>query len=258
METSNSAVPRPARTNTFTTAGNGFIINSGGLLQNFSAGAAQFGGASAPITLNGGTLQVYSNGSYAYNNPVSVTANSTIGMENTSAATPTFGTLTINGGSNTITLTVNNGGVTNSSAGAPLIFANTVLMSNLVVNDSSAPGQNTGDTAEINLGTITQSGTVASLTVTGTGPQQSSVIVGPGSNYTGDTTVLSGGYLRLGGTNGIADTLLTVNAGGVFDLAKGPTTNNVDFNQTIRGLSGNGSVYNTGNNTSRRHAHNRW
>ncbi|MES2308456.1 MAG: autotransporter domain-containing protein [Verrucomicrobiota bacterium] len=208
-----SAVRLTANANAARTSGTVTIdlgTNSNAFVQTLSNGATStfFGSNGVSLNLKSGAINLLNDASIAaYNTTVSGNFTVNAGRQTAGAGiTNTFGTLSI--GSNTLTVSNNDGVATSGTS--TIVYGATTLTGNStfnVVNGALA-------TVVLNLGAIGDGGSAYGVTKTGTG----TLTLSGANTYSGGTT-LSAGTIKLSGagTLGATSGLVTVN-GGTLDL----------------------------------------
>jgi len=244
-------IAKNGQVTTYTKAGNGTLILSGGSNTwdgglTLTAGTLQLNnanngglGTGGNLTLNGGTLQAL-NASRTVSNTVNLGLSSTISGSQDLTLNGTMSGSTVN--SKTLT--------NNIDSGKKLTLGN-VNINSVSANATGLTIAGTGDT--LITGVVANGNATANtLTITNTGTTTLS-----GSNtYTGATTI-SAGTLQIGngGTTGSLSTSSSIVNNGVLAFNRSDTiTQGTDFNSVISGtgsltLSGTGNLVLTGANT---------
>ncbi len=206
--------------NTTLSTGATVVVGSGSLTNpGVTTNSAAFG-IGGTLVLNNGTIEGDNQNAYSLNNPINITASSTI---DSSADTYslTFSGILMNSANDT--LTFNNltpGGTTFS--GSAFYLSNSGINHTLTL--SLAPGANVTISAPISNDSSDAS--ASGLTIAGGG----NVTLGNANTYTGATT-LSGGTLLLGNPLALQDSTLTYDSGAVLSFGTLTTA-------TLGGLSG--------------------
>ena len=215
---------RLATTNTFSS----LTINSGNVRGGNSANT--FGGAGASISMNGGSLNFFTNSASAGNystNDLLIQGDATINNGNSGGSTATyfqFGNLTV--GANTLTIAPIDAGLATGDAKIS-ITKTTTLVGNATFNITDRVNN------VLALNGITQSGGTRNVTKEGVGTLQ---ITGS-STFTGTTTI-NGGVVQAAAANALGTTSqVFVNTGGSLlvtaDDALGST--GITLNSTATG-----------------------
>ncbi|HEY1687071.1 MAG TPA: hypothetical protein VGG19_20090 [Tepidisphaeraceae bacterium] len=204
--TSGGQVEFDSSANSFST----IAVNSGGMLDAFNVGST----GAAPVQLNGGTLNLYSDTPNAnYGNNLTVNSTSQLMANAMSAAGPLSNTFRMG------TLTMNAGGqLTFGSQNSYAIAFNSTSINGAAIFVGTQQYLGTG-VAQLQLGAVSQTVANSSITLDGIGE----LLLNHASTYTGGTNI-NGGMVILGVNGAAGSGAVNVYSGGAVSIASGVTS----------------------------------